>query len=263
MMTRNGRLIPGVFLILTSALTAALFGLAISSTPLTGASSDGEPPPDLVKKVALREQECEEIRSHFMYRQSVVIEELPDRGEPGRFREVTDIIFSPQGERTEQPAKPPVSSLHRLILTPEDFNDIRHIQPMLITPETLPRYRVRFRGDETVDSVDCWVLEVTPKQLFAGFRMFDGLVWVDKESLSVVRTHGQAVPAILNTRQENLFPRFTTVRRKVDGGYWFPVKTFADDILPFKNGPLRMKMMIEYTDYKKFGAESSITFEKE
>jgi len=32
--------------------------------------------------------------------------------------------------------------------------------------------------------------------------------------------------------------------------------------LPFRNGPLRVKMTIRYKDYKRFKAESTITFEE-
>ena len=31
------------------------------------------------------------------------------------------------------------------------------------------------------------------------------------------------------TKAENLFPRFTTIRKPVDGKHWFPVYTYADD----------------------------------
>ena len=46
--------------------------------------------------------------------------------------------------------------------------------------------------------------------------MFDGLIWIDKSDFSIIRSEGEAVPQIRTTKTENLFPRFTTVRRKVD-----------------------------------------------
>jgi hypothetical protein len=48
----------------------------------------------------------------------------------------------------------------------------------------------------------------------------------------------------------------------VDGGFWFPVTTYADDTLYFRSGPQRIRLVIQYSDYRKFGAESKITFEK-
>lgn len=179
----------------------------------------------------------------------------------GNYREVREVIFTPAGERIEQFSEKPAARLQRLILTDEDFQDIRNIQPLLLTPDMLPRYFVKFRGDERIDGVECWVLDIQPRQILQGMRLFEGLAWVEKESLDIVRTHGHAVPPIYANGQENLFPRFTTLREKVDGHY-FPVRTYADDILPFKTGPLRMKFNIRYTGYKRFGAESTITFEK-
>lgn len=231
------------------------------SPGLTAASQ--EPPEGLVRRVAENEARTEEARSRYLYTQTVLIEEMSPRGgAEGRYRETREIIFSPEGERSERLQGAPVSALKRLVLTKEDFEDIRNIQPMLLTPETLPRYRVEFKGDETVDGIDCWVLKVTPKQLFAGFRMFEGMIWVEKQELHIVRTFGQAVPPIYSDGKENLFPHFTTIREKVDGVHWFPAVTHADDTLPFKNGPLRLRMRIEYKNYKRFGAESKITFEE-
>jgi hypothetical protein len=224
----------------------------------SGLAGAAEPPPDLVKRVAAREQAAQEARGQYTYRQSVVIEE-GERG--GQYREVRDVIFSPTGERTEQLARKPVNTLKKLVMTAEDFEDIRDIQPMLMTPERLPRYIVRFKGDEEVDGRDCWVLELTPRQLFHGFRMFDGLAWIDKETYSIVRTYGRAVPELRTRKNENLFPRFTTLREPVDGEHWFPVLTVADDLLDFRTGPVRMKLTIRYTEHKRFGAESKITFE--
>jgi hypothetical protein len=69
------------------------------------------------------------------------------------------------------------------------------------------------------------------------------------------------VPQIITLKQENLFPQFTTVRKPVNG-YWFPSVTSADDTLHFRAGPVREKLAIRYNDYKRFGSESVVTFEK-
>ena len=233
----------------------------LASSPL----SAQEPPADLVRRVAEREAKNSEERSHYAYRQEVLLEDFPGRGPNGRYRETREIIFSPEGERTERQLGQPQSNLARLILTPEDFEDIRNIQPLLLTPDLLPRYEVRFRGEETMDGHDCWALQVRPRQLFQGMRMFDGMLWVEKSGLNIVRSEGQAVPPVYSHADgkdsENLFPRFVTTRAQFDG-FWFPVLTFADDTLPFRTGPLRLKMTIRYKDYKRFGAESKITFEE-
>jgi hypothetical protein len=202
-------------------------------------------------------------RNEYTYRQTVTVEEMDSRGtRAGEYREVRDVIFSPEHERTEQAVGAPSMNLKRLVLTEEDFRDIRDIQPFVMTEDTLRLYETKFRGDEKIDDCDCWVLEVRPRQILQGQRLFDGMVWVNKEDFAIVRMQGQAVPPVYNSKNENLFPRFTTVRRTVDGKHWFPALTYADDVLPFRTGPLRVKMTIRYSNYKRFGAESTVTFDK-
>lgn len=216
-----------------------------------------------MRRVAARETETAQAQSNYTYRQSVDIDELSDRGAKlGQYRELRDIIFSPTQERTEQMVGKPASTLSRLKLTDEDFRDIREIQPFLLTTDQIFLYETTYRGEETMDGVDCFVLQIRPRQILDGQRLFDGMLWVAKQDYSIVRSEGQAVPQILNTKTENLFPHFTTLRQKVDGGFWFPVMTYADDTLPFRTGPQRIRLTIRYTDYRKFGADSKITFEK-
>jgi hypothetical protein len=217
-----------------------------------------EPPPNLAKLVAARESETEAERNQYMYRQTFDLEELDERGGArGRYREVRDIIFSPSGERTEELVGTPENRLRNLVLTPEDFRDIRDIQPLVLTSDRLWNYETRFRGEETMDEVDCWVLQLRPRQILEGQRFFEGLLWVDKREYNIVRLEGQAVPQIRGLRSENLFPRFTTLRKCVDGKHWFPVYTYADDTLQFRTGPQRERLRISYANYRRFGAEST------
>jgi hypothetical protein len=226
------------------------------------AGSAQEPPPDLARRVAKRESAFSAARDHYTYRQSVTVEELDGNGRRGgEYKETRDVVFSPARERMEEMIGSPTRNLKRLILTEEDFQDIRNIQPFVMTEDQLWNYETRFRGDERMDDVDCWVLQVRPRQILQGQRLFDGMLWVAKENYSIVRMEGQAVPQIYRAKSENLFPRFTTLRKPVDGAHWFPYFTFADDTLPFRTGPLRIRMTIRYTNYKRFGAESSVTFE--
>jgi len=217
-------------------------------------------PPNLAKLVAHRESETEAERNEYMYRQTVTIEELDGHGAArGQYREVRDIIFSPQHERTEELIGAVENRLKYLLLTDEDFRDIREIQPLVLTGDRLWNYETKFRGDETMDDVDCWVLQVRPRQILEGQRFFDGMMWLDKKEYNIVRLEGQAVPQIRTTKTENLFPRFTTIRKPIDGRHWFPVYTYADDTLQFRTGPQRIRLRIAYSNYQRFGAVSTFT----
>jgi hypothetical protein len=98
---------------------------------------------------------------------------------------------------------------------------------------------------------------VRPRQILEGQRFFDGTIWVDKKEYNIVRMQGQAVPQMRSLKQENLFPHFTTVRKAVDGKHWFATVTYADDTLEFRSGPLRERLTIAYSDYKRFSATST------
>ena len=210
--------------------------------------------------MAHRETETEAERNQYMYRQTVTIDELDDRGAArGAYREVRDIVFSPQHERTEEAIGRAENRLKYLLLTDEDFRDIREIQPLVLTEDRLWNYETKFRGEETMDEVECWVLQVKPRQILQGQRFFDGTIWVDKQEYNIVRLEGQAVPQIRTTKTENLFPRFTTIRKPIDGRHWFPIYTYADDTLQFRTGGQRIRLRIAYGNYQRFGAVSTFT----
>jgi hypothetical protein len=218
-----------------------------------------DPPANLAKLVAHRETETEAERNEYTYRQTVTIDELDGSGAArGQYRETRDVIFSPQKDRTEQLIGHASNALKYLILTEEDFADIRNIQPLVLTEDRLWNYETKSRGEEKMDEVDCWVLQVRPRQILQGQRFFDGMIWVDKKEYNIVRMEGQAVPQIRSTKSENLFPRFTTIRKPLDGKHWFPIYTYSDDTLQFRTGPQRMRLRIAYSNYKRFGAESTL-----
>jgi len=235
-------------------------GLILTSLLAAPGARAQEAPPKLARLVAHRESETEAERNQYTYRQTLALEELDDRGAArGRYREVRDIIFSPQQERSEELIGKPENTLAHLKLTPEDFQDFRDIQPLVLTEETLWNYDTKSRGDETVDGIECWVLQVRPRDILEGQRFFDGLIWADKKDYNIVRIEGRAVPQIRSTTSENLFPRFTTVRKPVDGAHWFPALTFADDTLEFRTGPQRERLRISYSNYKRFTVDSTFT----
>lgn len=237
--------------------------LIVASGSLAAFGQANEPPADLVRRVAERETATQAARLQYLYRQTVRVEDFRANGtKAGEYGEVRDVIFLADGKREEQVIKKPWNRLTMIQMTDEDFRDIRDVQPMLLTRDTLFIYESKYKGEEAVDGVDCWLLQVRPRQILAGQRLFDGLLWVDKRDFSIVRSEGQAVPQIRTSKSENLFPHFTTLRRKVDGEHWFPVKTYGDDTLYFRTGPQRIRLIIEYANYRRFGSESTIDFEK-
>lgn len=221
-----------------------------------------QPPAGLARRVAERATEARLAREHYTYRQTVTVQELSAAGVvEGEYREVRDVVFSPGGERSEKFVGKPGSGLKRLKLTDEDFRDMREVQPFLFDSDQLFSYETKSKGEETIEGVACWVLQVGPRQILAGQRLFEGLIWVDQQDASIVRTEGRAVPQLRGGREENLFPHFTTVWERVNG-YRFPALTYGDDTLDFRAGPQRIRLTIRYADYKRFTAESVIKFKE-
>lgn len=247
---KSGRIVRNIALIVASACI-------IAALPASAA----DPPPDLLKRIAERETQNALARENYTYRQSVTIQEFNDHGlVTGEYREVSDITFSPNRGRYEQVVQPPKNTLTRIKLTPEDFADIRNIEPLLLTTSQVPLYEGQYKGEQIMQGYPCFVEHIRPRQILAGQRFFDGLLWVRESDFSVVQSEGQAVPQIETLREQNLTPHFTTIRHEVDGKWFFPVETYADDTLYFRDWPQRIKIVIRYSNYKHFGADSTITF---
>ena len=239
----------------TALIVASAF--ALSGFPGHAA----EPPAGLLRKIAERELQNSQARDNYTYRQSVTVEEFnKNGGAGGRFHEVRDITFVPNQGRYEKVVEPARNSMTHLQLTPEDFNDIRNIQPFLLTPDAVPLYQGQYKGEETMDGVRCFVEFIRPRQILSTQRFFEGLLWVRESDLAIIRSEGKAVPEIETLREQNLFPHFTTIRHEIDGKWLFPVETYADDTLYFRSSPQRIRIVIRYADYKRFGADSTVTF---
>jgi hypothetical protein len=100
---------------------------------------------------------------------------------------------------------------------------------------------------------------VKPKKLTPGKRFFEGQIWVDDRDFQIVKTYGKAV-GYQKKSDDQQFPKFETLREQIDGKYWFPTYTHADDTLHFKDHPQKIRMLVTYKDYKKFVGKSTIQF---
>ena len=248
-------------------LAPALRALLVAATLLlmgTPAPAEEPPPRGLPREIAANGSRFEEEFQKYTYRQRFFFSELSEKGgTAGIYREVRDILFTPGGERTEELVKRPVNTLKRMRLTEENFRDIREVQPFVLTKDNSWNYQFTYKGRETLGETSCYVYRMKPKQVLDGQRMLDGLIWVSVEGHQLVRVMGKPLPQIYRDGTENLFPDFTTVYAPVDGEFWFPVKTVADDVLAFSSGVRPVKYTIDYENYKRFSVESTITFDKE
>ena len=68
------------------------------------------------------------------------------------------------------------------------------------------------------------------------------------------------VEGIARRQGDDQYPKFETYREQIDGKYWFPTYTKAQDTLQFSSGAQRMRQVIKYENYKKFEADVKLTF---
>ena len=206
------------------------------------------PVEEIIRRFSEHESQFKMARDNYTYTQEVLVEDVaPNTGE---YQLTSDIIFNPQGQRYEKVTYAPASTLVDFSLSPEDQRDLENVQPFVLTAEDLPKYDVHYMGREKVDEINAYVFTVAPKKIEKNQRYFQGTIWVDDQDFAVVKSDGKAVPDL----KDNLFPRFVTYRENIEGNFWFPTYTHADDILHFKTGDVHIRMTVRYKNYKRFGS---------
>ena len=253
---------------LLAAICLAFAGLAFAQDrgegPLDPAPPKGVTAQEIIQKFAAREREFEIARDNYTYRQSVKVQTLDGDTPDGEYQEVVDVLFDDKGRRVEQVVFAPQSSLQKVTMTQEDFQDIRRLMPFVLTTDEIPEYNITYAGQQREDELNTYVFDIQPKQIERKKRRFQGRVWVDDHDFQIVKTYGKAVPDAFETSGggENVFPSFTTYREQIDGKYWFPTYTRADDVLHFKKAPdVHIREIIKYNNYKRFEAKSRIIYE--
>ena len=238
----------------------------LDPTPPTGIAAD-----EIVKKFGARESAFNRALNEYTFRRTVKVETLTEDTNKvdGVYQDVTDIVLSDNGGRSEHVVFAPQNTLERVMMTQSDFDDIAHRLPFILTTEDLPQYDLTYMGRQHVDDLDTYVFEAAPKTLVKGKRYFQGRLWVDQKDLQIVLINGKTVPQDMRRGHEDLSPPYTTYYSEVDNGYWFPVYTHAEGNLHFAaaNGALAQDVHIRYTvryaDYKRFRAKSRIIYNGE
>jgi hypothetical protein len=248
--------------VLLSAAMQAETACDRGNGPLNPASPQAITPEQVIEKFAAKEAVFKEARNHYTYTQEVVVQEMDGNTVDGEFRETTEILYDDQGRRLEQVKYAPMPSLKRIGLTKEDYDDFRNRLPFVLTTEDIPQYNILYAGQQRVDELGTFVFDVAPRHVEkeGGKRYFQGRIWVDDRDFQIVKTCGKNVPDIHKKGNENLTPSFVTYREQIDGEYWFPTYTSADDVLRFSNGDVHIRETLKYTNYKRFGVKTRITY---
>jgi hypothetical protein len=259
--------IPASIALLASLMLAALPLLAQEGS-LENTQPTATTPQEIIARFAAREKEFKEARDHYTYRQEITVKTLDGDTVTGEFQEAFDVLFDDKGHRIENVVFAPQSSLENggLSLDEGDIQDFRNRLPFVLTTEEVPEYNIVYVGQQQEDKLHCYVFDIAPKQIVGKKRYFQGRIWVDDQDFQIVKTYGQAVPEIRDTKKkgnktEHLYPKFTTWREQVDDKYWFPTFTRADDTLHFNLNDIHIREIVRYKDYKRFGSSVKILYE--
>jgi hypothetical protein len=256
------------YLALILIVLAPLMLLSLKAGAQQGELDKSEPKgitvQEVIKRFAEKEKEFKAARDQYTYRQDVKVMTLDGETISGTYQQVFDVIFDDKGRKTKNVVFSPQSTIEQggISMSSEDFDDIENRLPFVLTSDDLGEYDILYVGQQKQDELNTYVFDIAPKQIVGKKRYFQGRIWVDDHDFQIVETYGKTVPDIKKKRgQENLFPKFTTWREQIDGQYWFPTYTRAEDTLQFSTRPIRIREIIKYTNYRRFGSKSTITYE--
>jgi len=221
---------------------------------------DSAPPKNLtvqqvIDKLGTAESAAKQARSHYTFKQDVLMQTFSGSSVSGEFHEVTTVSYDANGKRKEDVSYAAQPSLQGIQLTPADMDDIRIFMPLMLTSEDIRGYKLDYDGQQHVDDLDTFVFHVSPRKIEGEQRYFQGRIWVDSQDFQIVKLCGKSGPEKVRVKKRErpqLQPLFVTYRQLVDG-YWLPAFTKSDDLLQFPEGARRLRQIVKYTGYKKNG----------
>jgi hypothetical protein len=212
----------------------------------------------IVNRFTAKESQFRKALNEYSFKRDAILQSLGMGGQvTGEYHRVSYFTFDDSGNRFEKISFFPMPSL--AAVTQEDLNDLGGIQPFALEPAKIPQYDFRYVGKEKIDELNLYVFDVSPKVLpdakKTKERFFKGRVWVEDQDFQIVKTRGKGLPETKN----NKFPTVETYREQIDGQYWFPTYSYADDELLYESGEtLHVRMQVRYSDFVKARAKVKI-----
>jgi hypothetical protein len=216
----------------------------------------------IIRTFTAKETEFRKALNAYAFRRDATIQTIGMGGQiTGEYHRESQFVFAEGGDRFEKITYFPLSTLTEITMTQEDLEDLGGVQPFALEASKINLYNFNYVGTERLDELDTYVFDVAPKVVpkKVSERFFQGRIWVDEKDLQIVKVRGKGVP-----EGKQRFPVFETYREQVDGKYWFPTYTYADDELVFPKGQtVHLRMRVRYTDYKRFGSKVRVIEESE
>ncbi|MDX6614665.1 MAG: hypothetical protein QOD75_3851 [Blastocatellia bacterium] len=205
----------------------------------------------IVQSFTAKETQFRKALLEYAFKRDALIQELGMGGQViGEYHRVSHFTFDDTGNRFEKIDYFPIASFEGV--TQEDIEDLGGINPFAVGSTQVDFYDFKYVGKERIDELDLYVFDVSPKVMpdakKTKQRLFLGRVWIDDHDLQIVKSKGKGVPET----KKNKFPVVETYREQIDGKYWFPTYSYADEEIVFDNGDvLRIRIRVKYTDYQR------------
>ena len=244
--------IAALALVVLSALTVS------AQAPANGAMNQADVQ-RIIRAFTAKEVEFFHALNSYSFKRDALVQKIGMGGQvTGEYHRVSTFTFDDQGNRFEKISFFPMSTMPEI--TQADIDDMGGVNPFALIPSKADQYDFRYVGKEKIDELDLFVFDVTPKVIpkfkKAEERFFSGRIWVDDKDFQIVKTKGKGVPEDKN----NKFPTVETYREHIDGRFWFPTYSYADEELVFENGySLHIRMKIRYTDFTPTRATLKVT----
>src|SRR6266496_2859939 len=213
----------------------------------------------IVNTLTAKEAQFRNALNVYSFKRDAMLQTLGMGGQiTGEYHRVSTFTFDDQGNRYEKISFFPMPSYGGV--TKEDIDDLGGIQPFALDPTKRDRYNFKYVGKEKIDELTLYVFDVLPKVVpdpkKTKERLFSGRIWVEDQDLQIVKTKGKGLPET----KINKFPTVETYREEIDGHYWFPTYSYADEELVFDNGEsLHVRLKVRYSDFAPARATVTIT----
>lgn len=212
----------------------------------------------IIAAFTAKETEFRSALNSYAFKRDAVIQLIGMGGQiAGEYHRVSHFTFDDQGNRFEKIVFFPMPTYGGV--TPEDIEDLSGVNPFALEAKNINLYNFSYVGKERIDELNLYIFDVTPKVMpnpKTKLRLFQGRIWVDDRDLQIVKSHGKGVPET----KINKFPKVETYREQIDGRYWFPTYSYADEELVFGDGNvIHIRLKVKYTDFQKGHVDVKIT----
>lgn len=215
----------------------------------------------IVRAFTAKETQFRQALNNYAFKRDAVVQTIGMGGQiTGEYHRVSFFTFDDQGNRYEKISFFPMSTLTELSVSEQDLEDLGGVNAFALETSKISLYNFKYVGKERIDELDLYVFDVSPKVIpdakKTKERFFQGRIWVDDHDLQIVKARGKGIPEDKN----NKYPTFDSYREQIDGRYWFPTYTYADEDIVFGSGQVvHLRLLVRYTEYKQGHADVKIT----